>query len=421
MRRHHVLLSAAGMVFLAVLVWVTKASSSPPLPVAAPIVVTEAYRTSTERLARDETLSQLFARHGIFATELIDVLKAAGQDGLDPRRVRAGTEFSFRVPLSADHPDQVRTRYGNSGYLVLSRSADGRWVSTLDPIEWVTTVERVDGTIESSLNEAVHLAVSEAALPRPERSQLIWDTAENVFGWVIDFTRDPRPGDEFAILYERRVSSEGEVQFGRVLAARMDVHGTEYSAYVMPDEDGKDRYYDKTGRSLHRAFLMYPVQFRRISSSFARRRFHPVLKRYRAHLGYDFAADTGTEIRTTGDGTVRFAGRDGGYGNMVAVRHAKGIETRYAHMSRIARGIRPGVRVSQGQVIGYVGMTGLANGPHVHYEFLKNGRQVNYREVDLGDGEPIPTSLRAEFERIRREFDRLLMPREETAPIVDQE
>lgn len=421
MRRPHLALVGAGLVAAAVFVWVGKASSSAPLPVADPIVVSEAYRTETDALAQDETLSHLFARHDITGRELLAVLEAGRPNGLNARRVRTGTEFSFRIPASTGHADEIRSRYSDQGYLVLSRDGDGAWTSRVDPIEWVTTVERVFGSIRTSLNEAIHEAVAGAVLPAEERQQLIWDTADNVFGWVIDFTRDPRPDDEFAILYERRASSDGDVRFGRVLAAQMEIQGKSYLAYMMPDENGMNRYYDETGRSLHRAFLMYPVQFRRIASSFSRRRFHPILQRYRAHLGYDFSAESGTEIRSTGDGTIRFAGRDGGYGNMVAVRHAKGIETRYAHMSRIAAGIRPGVRVSQGQLIGYVGMTGLASGPHVHYEFLKNGRQVNYREVDLGDGEPIPESMRAEFERLRRRFDRLLVLAGGEARSVDQE
>jgi murein DD-endopeptidase MepM/ murein hydrolase activator NlpD len=153
---------------------------------------------------------------------------------------------------------------------------------------------------------------------------------------------------------------------------------------------------------------MYPVQFRRISSNFSRSRLHPVLGVSRPHLGTDFAADVGTPIEATGDGTVIRAGRWGGLGIMVGLRHAKGIETRYGHMSRIAAGIRPGVRVRQGDVIGYVGMTGLTNGPHVHYEFLKNGRHLNPRRVDLGDGEPVPAAQRPAFDSARVAFDRLL-------------
>jgi murein DD-endopeptidase MepM/ murein hydrolase activator NlpD len=153
---------------------------------------------------------------------------------------------------------------------------------------------------------------------------------------------------------------------------------------------------------------MYPVKFRRISSRFSRARLHPVLRTSRPHLGIDYAAAVGTPIEATADGTVLRAGRWGSYGIMVGLRHVRSIETRYAHMSHLAPGIRPGVRVRQGQVIGFVGMTGLVSGPHVHYEFLKNGRHLNPRSVDLGDGEPVPSARREEFERVRDAFEGLL-------------
>jgi murein DD-endopeptidase MepM/ murein hydrolase activator NlpD len=153
---------------------------------------------------------------------------------------------------------------------------------------------------------------------------------------------------------------------------------------------------------------MYPVRFRRISSGFSQGRFHPVLKTTRAHLGTDYAAAPGTPIYSTADGTVIRAGRWGGYGIMVAIRHPRGIETRYAHMQGLAKGIRAGIRVRQDELIGFVGMTGLADGPHVHYEFLKNGRHLNPRRADLGDGEPVPGTRRAEFDAVRAAYDRLL-------------
>ena len=176
-------------------------------------------------------------------------------------------------------------------------------------------------------------------------------------------------------------------------------------------------YYDAEGRSLRRAFLRYPVQFRRISGGFGRR-YHPVLRRYRAHLGTDYAAVSGSPIRATADGVVRRSGRWGGYGIVVTIRHPKAIETRYAHMSRVATGIRPGVRVTQGQTIGYVGMTGLATGPHVHYEFLKNGRQVDSRGVDLGDGDPVSDELRPEFEKAKATLNAALVGDSAPRPAV---
>jgi murein DD-endopeptidase MepM/ murein hydrolase activator NlpD len=210
------------------------------------------------------------------------------------------------------------------------------------------------------------------------------------------------------VVYERLVSALGEIRFGRVLAANIETAGSENPAYVLTDAEGRNAYYDAEGKSLRRAFLRNPVKFRRISSSFSRARFHPVLKTTRPHLGTDYSARPGTPIEATGDGTVVRAGRWGGYGIMVGIRHPKGIETRYAHMQGVGAGIHSGVRVRQGQVIGYVGMTGVANGPHVHYEFLKNGRHVNPRRADLGDGEPVPAARRAEFETVRAGFDRLL-------------
>lgn len=390
------------------LVWTARtAGSTETIPVARPIVVTTAFVVDSDRVGRRETLSHLFARHGIEGPELVRVVGAGRPFGLDPRRVRPSMRFTFRTVIGEDRPDLVRTRLNDDGYLELVRSGDA-WTARIDSIRWDVHVERVEGTITSSLNEAIHAAIPDARLSYGERDRLIWNTAENVYGWVIDFTRDPRPGDRFEILYERLTSSDGDVRFGHILAARIEIGHEIRSAYLLPSPEGQNLYYDDTGRSLHRAFLMYPVRFRRISSVFSRRRFHPILKRYRAHLGYDFAADAGTPIRATGDGTVLAAGRNGGLGIRVAIRHPKGIETRYGHMSRIARGIRPGVHVVQGQVIGYVGMTGLATAPHVHYEFLKHGRHINYRNADLGDGEPVPDGQRDAFHLTVARLDRLL-------------
>jgi murein DD-endopeptidase MepM/ murein hydrolase activator NlpD len=254
----------------------------------------------------------------------------------------------------------------------------------------------------------VDALIPDSILTPVSRGQLIDNLADGVYAWQIDFTRDIHPGDRFVVLYERLVSALGETRYGRVLAASIETGNTENPAYVLSDGEGRNVYYDADGRSLRRAFKMYPVRFRRISSNFSRGRLHPVLRTTRAHLGTDYAADPGTPIYATADGTVLRAGRWGGYGIMVSIRHARGIETRYAHMQGLAKGIRAGMRVRQDQLIGFVGMTGLANGPHVHYEFLKNGRHINPRPADLGDGEPVPSARRAEFEAVRSAYDRML-------------
>jgi len=410
---------AIGGLLSSVLFW-TAGDASPDrrLPIAEPIVVSEAYEVVSDHLRRNETMTHLLARHDVTGREAFQLIQVARAVGLDPRRVRPDLEFEFKRKLGSKHPISIRSRIASDAFMHLTRDTTDTWVGNLAPVEWTVSVHRVEGVIHASLNQSIHGAVPDSVLPFGERDRLVWNAAEAVYGWVLDFTRDIRPGDEFQIAFERLTSSAGDVRFGRVLAAKLVVQGRRYSAYVMENTSGRTVYYDAEGRSLHRAFLKYPVQFRRISSGFNRRRFHPVLKTYRAHLGYDFAAGQGTPIRTTGDGVVRTAGRNGGYGLMVGIRHPKGIETRYAHMSRIARGIRTGTRVTQGQTIGYVGMTGLANGPHVHYEFLKNGRHLNYRNVDLGDGEPLPTELRGEFRAVRLRYDEVLNRRPVRIPLL---
>ncbi|MGH7504909.1 MAG: M23 family metallopeptidase, partial [Longimicrobiales bacterium] len=162
-----------------------------------------------------------------------------------------------------------------------------------------------------------------------------------------------------------------------------------------------DSYYDEAGKSLRTGFSRYPVKYR-ITSSFNRRRYHPILGIYRAHLGTDFGVPKGAEANSTADGTVTFAGRNGGYGNLVKIRHAYGYETRYAHLSRFGPGIRAGVKVKQGQVIGRVGDTGLATAPHLHYELRRNGRAIDVRTAKLPDAPPIPKQYRSAFDRTAR-------------------
>lgn len=377
----------------------------PALPVAAPIVVDRAFVEVADTVRRNETLSDLFARRQIAGRELLAVLRAL--PGLNPRRVLPNKIFEFRVAVGEEVPEWVRVRVNDSTLLTARRGPEG-WIGEREVIAWTIDRERVVGEVRASLYETVDALIPDSVLPALARGQLIDDLADGVYAWQIDFTRDIHPGDRFVVLYERLVSALDETRYGRVLAANIETAGRENTAYVLPDGEGRNTYYDADGRSLRRAFKMYPVRFRRISSNFSRGRLHPVLKTTRAHLGTDYAANRGTPIYATASGTVIRAGRWGGYGIMVAIRHARGIETRYAHMQGLAKGIRPGTRVRQDQLIGFVGMTGLASGPHVHYEFLKNGRHINPRRADLGDGAPVPSARRHEFDAARVGYDRLL-------------
>jgi murein DD-endopeptidase MepM/ murein hydrolase activator NlpD len=243
-----------------------------------------------------------------------------------------------------------------------------------------------------------------------ERRGLAWAIAE-VYDWQVDFTRDVHPGDRFRVLFERLESPEGEFRFGRVLAAEVDVAKVPTFAFAFAaDANEPAAYFDERGRSLKRAFLRAPLQFRRVSSGFGAR-YHPILHRWRTHEGIDFAAPYGAPVRATADGMVSRVGRgDPGYGNLIEIRHASGIRTRYGHLSAFARGLQVGERVQQGETIGFVGSTGLSTGPHLHYEFLVNGRPTNPRRKDMGAGTPIPHNLRASYDSARAHLSAELEP-----------
>jgi murein DD-endopeptidase MepM/ murein hydrolase activator NlpD len=219
----------------------------------------------------------------------------------------------------------------------------------------------------------------------------------------VDFTRDMRPGDRVEVLIERLQSPEGEKRLGRILAARVDVAGSPSFAFAFEGPNGQGAFYDDKGRSLRRAFLRAPLRFSHISSRFGGR-FHPILRRWRTHEGTDYAAGYGTPVRATADGIVTEAGRNGGYGNLIEIRHANGIRTRYGHLSKFAQGLHVGERVKQEQTIGYVGSTGLSTGPHLHYEFLVNGRPTNPQRKDAGAGEPVPSKFKSQFDGVRAQL-----------------
>ena len=381
---------------------------------ARAIVVSAAYADVTTRLGRREMLSDVLARGGITGRDYAAFLAAA--TALPVRRLRPGLEFQLRRLKTDSVARQVTVRLSPERRLTVSRAGgDSGWVEVVETIPWTITRLRVSAVMESSLYEALDKAVADTFLPAAERRQLAWAIAD-VYDWEVDFTRDIRPGDRFTVLLERLESSEGERRFGRVLAARVDVARTPQYAFYFEDSTGSATgFYDERGRSLRRAFLRAPLQFRRVSSGFGSR-YHPILHAWRTHEGVDFAAAYGTPVRATADGIVTSVGReDGGYGNLIELRHPNGIRTRYGHLSGFARGLRPGEHVSQGETIGFVGSTGLSTGPHLHYEFLVNGRATNPQRRDMGVGRPVPTRLAADYDAAR---DALLAQLEPKQPVV---
>ncbi|HEX5388109.1 MAG TPA: M23 family metallopeptidase [Gemmatimonadales bacterium] len=355
-----------------------------------------------DTLHRGETISDVLARHNI--TDL-DFAHRGRDAGIDPRRLRPGLVLSFHGPDASAPPTRIRLRSSPEQVVTFQRSSVG-WEVNAREIVWHSDTMDVRGGIDNSLYEALDGQVRDSVLAGPERVRLAWDLAD-VFAWEVDFTRDVQPGDTFNVVFERLVSPEGEVRFGRILASELSVAGKSLTAFRF---DPTNTLYDSDGRSLRRAFLRAPVQFRRISSAFSRARYHPILGRWRRHEGTDYAAARGTPVMAAGDGTVLRAGRAGGYGNLVELKHRNDITTRYGHLQGFARGIHRGAHVTQGQVIGYVGATGLATGPHLHYEFRVNGVARDSRRVDLGSGAPVPKADRDAFFAVRDRLTLLLHP-----------
>ena len=291
--------------------------------------------------------------------------------------------------------------------VVLSRQSIG-WAGEVSLTPTVVDTVTAAGVLGDggSLYQAV---VEEAGLNLPyrEREALVWKLA-HIYGWELDFIHDMRPGDSFRVVYEREARPDGTSRASKVLAAEIVNQDRRLPAILFdPRGDGGD-YFNEEGESLRLAFLRYPVDFPRITSTFSWKRYHPILKKRRPHLGTDFGTGRGAPVRTTADGLIAAASWDGGYGNLVKVRHGNGYETRYAHLSRFAPGIRKGARVRQGQVIGYSGDTGLATAPHLHYELRQHGQPRDPRRVRLPAAPPVPEEHRAAFERLAVERMALL-------------
>ena len=247
-------------------------------------------------------------------------------------------------------------------------------------------------TASATINSSLFQASAEAGLS----DRVAFDLAE-IFQYDIDFVLDIQAGDRFTVVYEEVFQDGQPLRIGNILAAKFVNAGREYRAVRYVDSQGRGQYYSPDGKSLRKAFMRSPVQFSRVSSRFNLSRKHPVLNRIRAHKGVDYAAPTGTPVRAAGEGRVRFVGRQGGYGNVIELEHGSGVVTVYGHLSRFAPKLRRGQRVELAQVVGYVGSTGLATGPHLHYEYRVRGVHKNPQTVPLPDAEPIPSAERERF------------------------
>ena len=254
-------------------------------------------------------------------------------------------------------------------------------------------LKNTQGIAVGQIHDSLYQDATEAGLTPAQVNQFM-----NIFAWDLDYTRDIHPGDTFKVMYEQTVNDKGvKVKTGRILAAEFTVAGETRSAYWYAGSGTGGEYLNEKGESKKKLLLRTPLEFTRISSSFTSARMHPVLGFTRAHKGTDFAAAMGTPVKASGNGVVTWEGWHGGHGNYLMVKHNDTFTTAYAHLSGYARGIKVGSKVTQGQVIGYVGMTGLATGPHLHYEVIKNGEFVDAMRTDLPTGSPLGKTQLAQF------------------------
>lgn len=308
-----------------------------------------------------ESLARILRREGYNVPELLRTVQMH-PDARSLYRLMPGQQLVIRTDAVGQLQELVQ-RIEPYESLRLTRALGGFEV-TREKRDYEVRLAYVAGSIERSLFEDGQ----DAGLSDP----LILHVAE-IFGWDIDFTLDLRPGDSFAVIHEEKYWLGQKIADGDILAAEFVNQGRTYRAIGYRDESGQIEYYTPAGVTLRRAFLRTPVKFSRVSSAFSNSRYHPILKSWRAHTGVDYAAPKGTPVRATGNGTVMSVGWNGGYGNAILVRHSGPYATLYAHLSRYRTGLRPGQEIKQGEIIGYVGQTGLASGSHLHYELQVNG------------------------------------------------
>ncbi len=336
-----------------------------------------------------ETMFDIFQKNGLDIRELF-LLKeeTAGVHRL--RDIDSGRPY--RIELGPDNGVLSLTYQIDDDLLLnVTRSGAGfRAETTRIPYE--RKERHLGGTIESNLYDALG--------NDGDRGVLAYELSD-IFSWDIDFTTDLRKGDTFRMVVEELWQDGRFRRYGNILAAEFVNDGTVFRAFRFEGRDGRAGYYDEEGNSLQRSFLKAPLSYRRISSGFSRSRLHPILKIRRPHLGVDYVAPRGTPVSALGDGTVRFAGYKGANGNLAIIRHPKGFTTYYGHLHKIRRGIRPGARVAQGDVIGYVGSTGRATGPHLDFRMKKENRFVNPLRVNVPRQGGVPKERLAEFDAIR--------------------
>jgi len=361
-------------------------STSDPAPQVASSDTPVQLPWQTFTVSEGDTLSKLFALGG-YNDKVMYAVLGSGNKNKALTRIFPGEKIAF-LNNEEDQLERIKLERSPLETVFLNRQNDGSFVTEIVTREPEVEIAYAEGVIESSL----FLAAQEAGMSQSQIMGLA-----NIFGWDVDFALDIRKGDSFSLVYEKLHIDGKPYKNGRILAANFSNQGRNLEAVLFTDSKGIANYYTPSGESMRKAFIRTPVDFARISSHFNLKRKHPVLHKIRAHKGTDYAASTGTPIKATGDGKIIHAGRKGGYGNTVIIQHGQKITTLYAHMNKFARNVKSGKRVKQGQIIGYVGATGLASGPHLHYEFRVNGVHKNPVRVKLPHAKPVASSELAQF------------------------
>lgn len=354
-----------------------------PDPPAVPSPAAPALREVRDRFRRNETVSEALRRHGL-APEEVRRLVDCARPLYNLARIMAEREYILHFTAAGEFRDFIYP-VDEERYLTVY-SHQGRLVPVMKNFVYETEIASVAGTIDDSLFMAVRRA--------GEQDQLALDLAA-IFQWDIDFYTDLQDHDSFRLLVEKKYLDGDFRKYGAILAAELTVGARTFSAFRFADGDKPARYYDHEGRALNKTFLKSPLQFTRISSGFSFARRDPITRIVRPHLGVDYAAPAGTPVVAVASGRVVFAGVRSGYGNLVQVRHARGYESMYAHLQSIL--VSPGDQVSQGQLIGRVGRTGHATGPHLDFRVLQHGKFLNPRRVAGPPEPPVPAASMARF------------------------
>lgn len=362
------------------------------LPGTAPVATNTTTFWHTERIQPGDTVAELMQRLNIKDTAASNYLRN-NADAKPFRKLSVGREVQAETDAAGA---LVSLSYlGEQGAQIVIRKQGDTLISKTVAAQLEKRLFVRTGEIKTSL----YAATDAAGMPEAAANQLT-----QIFNGDIDFHHDLKRGDKFTAVYEMTYSNGALVKTGQIQAAEFINQGHVYRAVLFQSDATHSDYYTPEGRSLKKAFLRSPIAFSRVSSGFTMARFHPILNKWRAHKGVDFAAPIGTPAKATADGIVAFDGTQSGYGNVVIINHQGNLSTVYGHLSHFAKGLHKGERIRQGDVIGYVGMTGMSTGPHLHYEFRVNGQQHDPMSVALPNALPINGANRVAFKSLTDKF-----------------